>query len=922
MSFTTTSKFVQITPYLLMEYMYADEPTPETYFVNSGGVTVGYNKLINGYRSNTVQIFNRNSDYNTTHNTTENNVVRVGESSFVTLDSNLIVPFNDYSDELTDTIDLPITFPSNLLVIYDTVRYHIRAGYNLNNIDGLIMSIEYQDQNLEYVTGSQILIKKGTEQEYVLNPNPVTIGSNIYDKYFEFKLPNLKDMNDKYLAASVAFKPETLASLISSSGDGFIYGAPLRVTAWQVQSTVDYNGYAKYNCASIATLSLEQEDPFSNIGATIKESERGQFFEYYATDNEGFIEDFILFQNSIGNGYYISHQIEVLEQIGAALIQTSGFQSIQTTAYDLPNYYRPIVRNAAVAASFTLRYTMSLINNVNQSRITRISTYSSVNPNQWGTNITPIQLSTFPQVQKIYNRVYSQPSITVNGGTPAAPREILKYTNVFINQNYVTSTINNLTFTNNSLNINSGAEQTTAQGTGKMTIAISPFDNYYKFNFVKSGPSGDPVQLDLSASGNFNISFVDNVGNKIQVRALEDKNLANPSAGELAFKLDESISTSILQLTDRRFFITNGTSINTAQSGVVARDVVSVDAGVTSNVIEKRIESVIANRRSEAMAIKGANNYISIPSSNILTPVNNANSVMYWGYWKKQGEDDIIIGATGATAAAPIISPTSGIGPIGIVEEALPTPIIKNVRPLSPTSGTFSMGTTAANTNQALSGSALIAALSAEIAGYKATGWADRTISNYFLVPGKAGYIKYPGLTPAQFVQAARGILSPIFLIALRKRNVGLGGCPTPDMKILTSDGNYIKAGDLLVGTELYTVHEKTGEWGNYKVSYVGLMNQPILSVNIGGINLKVSDSHKFLTENNRYITISDIEIGSFIKTVDGLAKLESKQRIGDGEVVKIEVENAHTYVLEGIISHNIKSASIITGISNLPGII
>jgi hypothetical protein len=771
MAFTTTSKFIQITPYLLMEYMYADEPTPEDYFVNTGGVTVGYNKLINGYRSNNVQIFNKNSNYSITHNTTENNVVRIGESSFVTLDSNLIIPFNDYSDELTDTINLPIVFPSNLLVVYDTIRYHIRAGYNLNNIDGLILTVEYQDQNSEYVTASQILIKKGTEQEYNLNPNPVTIGANIYDKYFEIKLPNLKDMNDKYLVASPAFKPETLASLISSSGNGFVYGSPLRVTAWQVQKTVDFNGYERYDCAEIATLSLEQEDPFSNIGATIKESDRGQFFEYYATDNEGFIEDFILFQNSIGNGYYISHQIEVLEQIGAALIQTSGFQSIQTTAYDLPNYYRPIVRNASVAASFTLRYTMSLINSVNQSRVIRISTYTSVNPSQWGTNITPIQLSTFPQVQKIYNRVYSQPGITVGGGRNSTQKEIVKYTNVFINQNYVTSTVNNLTFTDNTLNINSGAEETIAYGTGKMTISISPFDNYYKFKFIKSGPSSDPVSIDLSSSGNFNISFVDNVGNKIQVPALEDKNLANPSAGELAFKLDESISTSVLQLSDRRFFITNGTSINKTKPGVATRELVSVNEGVTGNIIEKRIESVIANRRNESMAIKGANNYINIPTNGVFAPVNNANSVMYWGYWKKPGEDDIVIGAT---AASTVEIPTSGIGIVGNIEESAPISIIKNVKPLVSTSGVSSVGSVTGNTSGSLSGSELIAALSAEISGYKASGWQDQTIINYFTVRGKAGYIKYPGLTKSQFIQAASGILSISSLSKLRI--LGRGG--------------------------------------------------------------------------------------------------------------------------------------------------
>lgn len=762
MAFTTTSKFVQITPYLLMEYMYADEPTPETYFVNNGPVTVGYDKLVNGYMNNNVQVFNSESDYSITHNTTENSVVRIGESSFVTLDSNLIIPFNDYSDELTNTIDLPITFPSNIQVVYDTVRYHIRAGYNLNNIDGIIMGIEYQDQNLEFVTVSQILIKKGTEQDYYLNPSPVTIGSNIYDKYFEIKVPNLKDMGDKYLTASNVFKPQTLASLISSSGEGFIYGSPIRISAWQIQNTVDFNGYQRYNSSLISILSLEQEDPFSNIGATIKESDQGQFFEYYATDNEGFIEDFVLFQNSIGNSYYISHEIEVLEQIGAAFIQTSQFQSIQTTAYDLPNYYRPIVRNAGVAASFTLRYTMSLVNNVNQNRTIRISTYTSSNPSQWGTNITPISLSNFPQVQKIYNRIYSQADIKLGNNNQNKIREIIKYSNVFIDQNYVTATINNLNFVDNTLSNIDGAGNSTAYGTGKLTIAISPFDNFYKFKFIKSGPSGDPVAIDLSSSGKFNLSFVNPKGNKIQIPSLDDKGIANPLSGELAFKIDESISMQILQITDRRFFITNGTTVSPATGSVTGSETIKVSSGVSSNVLEKRIESVVATRRDENQSISSVGNSVSIGGSTLASTVGNTSSVMYWGYWKKDGEADFVTGPT--AAPAPIIttsgSGTSGTGIIGTLAPA--RSIVKSIPPAFITSGQASAITTPrANTSQSLKGNILISALSAEMAGYKAIGWADSTVMQYFLNPGKPGYIKYPNLTKSDFVKAADGILSP-----------------------------------------------------------------------------------------------------------------------------------------------------------------
>jgi hypothetical protein len=758
MAYSTTSKFVQLTPYLLMEYMYADQPQPEEYFVNSGPSTIGYDKLINGYQDNAVQIFNPNADYDLTRNTASNSVVQISTNSFVTLDSNLIIPFNDYSDQLTNTADLPIIFPSNLLVIYDTIKYHIRAGYNLSNIDGLILKIEFQDQNLNYITASQILLKKGTEQDYELNPNPVVIGSNIYDKYFEIKIPNLKDMNYKYLAASDYFRPQTLASLISQSGDGFVSDAPIRISAWQVQSTTDFEGYSRYDSSRIALLSLEQEDPFSNIGATIKESNSGQFFEYYATDNEGFTEDFILFQNSIGNSYYISHQIEVLEQIGAAIIETSRFESTQTTAYDSPNYYRPIVRNAAYSSSFFLRYTMSLINSVDQSRVVRISTYASNNPAQWGTTITPIKLQNLPQVQKIYNRVYSASSINVGSNNTAAPREIIKYTNVFIQQNYVTATAANLTFTNGNLTQNNGTSNVTALGVGKLTVSLSPFDNYYKFKFIKEGPNGIPVEIDLSNSGLYKIAFLDNSGNKNYVPSLLDNNIAKPALGELAFKIDEAQSTKVLNFTDRRFFITNGNVTAQANATINTQSVqVQATNTVSSNSEQRSISS------SETVAVA------SIPLTT-QTPVSNeSTSVLFWGYWKKEGEV-IVLPIDTTTVVTPTVTVTSGNDLLGSITEAGPKNIVQGIQPASSGNlATYTGNTTSTrNTNQQLTGTALTSALAAQMQGFVATGWADQTIVDYFLTPGKPGYITYPGLTRAQFKIAATGILSTPTLSNIR----------------------------------------------------------------------------------------------------------------------------------------------------------
>jgi len=566
-AYSTTSKFVQLTPYLLMEWMYADQPDPETYPVNTGSTTVGFNKMVNGYITAIVnnasivptnQIYNLDSNYEVTHNTAENSVVQIATNSFITLDPGLIIPFNDFSDELTPTDQLQINFPANIQVVYDSIRYHIVAGYNLSNLDGIIINVKYQDVNLTYVTFSQILIQKGTQQVYTLNPTPLKIGANIYDRYLEVKVPSLSNMNNTYQAAAASFRSQTLAALTSQSGRGYVYGAPIRIELWTVASKSDYLGYERYDSELTSALSLESEDPFSNIGAVIKESDSGQFFEYFATDNQGFVEDFILFQNSIGNNYYINHQIETLEQIGVAIITTNTFQTIQTTGFDVPNYYRPIVKNAATASSFTLKYTMSLVNTVDNSRVVRIGTYTSANPGQWGPNITPIKLNTFPQVMKIYNKVYNQAPLNIPAPVNPTPTEIVKVSNVFIDSRNVSTTSIPLIIRNGSIQNDTSAAPTVAQSAGTMVIDVTPFDNYYKFKMYKSGSDGSPVEIDLGDTVNYKMVFIDNTGKKIYVPSLQDKNLANSSKGEVAFRIDDSISSTILQLRDRRFFIAQG----------------------------------------------------------------------------------------------------------------------------------------------------------------------------------------------------------------------------------------------------------------------------------------------------------------------------------------------------------------------------
>jgi hypothetical protein len=134
-------------------------------------------------------------------------------------------------------------------------------------------------------------------------------------------------------------------------------------------------------------------------------------------------------------------------------------------------------------------------------------------------------------------------------------------------------------------------------------------------------------------------------------------------------------------------------------------------------------------------------------------------------------------------------------------------------------------------------------------------------------------------------------------------------GCPTPDMNIKISPKRHMQAGELKEGQNIYTIHEKTNNLGYFKIKYLNKAMQQIVKVSFGYDFVTVSNSHKFLTENDEYISISDISVGTKLKTLKDLKEITEIVEIGFGTVINIEVEGAHTYIVNDIISHNKQQA-------------
>ena len=135
--------------------------------------------------------------------------------------------------------------------------------------------------------------------------------------------------------------------------------------------------------------------------------------------------------------------------------------------------------------------------------------------------------------------------------------------------------------------------------------------------------------------------------------------------------------------------------------------------------------------------------------------------------------------------------------------------------------------------------------------------------------------------------------------------------CVDPSTLILLANGTQTPAGKLKVGDFLHTLHEDTFVYGDFEVVHVKTVQQPKNIVTFtDGHNLTASDSHKFLMSNRTWKRVDALEAGDTVETAKGVnpngfktvAKIEA---IGLGDVVKLSVDQAHTYISEGLVSHN-----------------
>ena len=459
-----TSKFVQLDPQVLMEYIYEDT------FLNNENyiITHDLNEDIRSYSVNDSE-----------------GVVNKYSNQYVVIDpvTNKVGVRNSESYNFLQDREYSQTLP----IRYDRIKLHFPINYNFDDKSGCyirIYAFDYQNKGL--VNLSQYYFDKQDQdrfnQELSLSTPPITLNGKLWGKFIELSYPSPLTIS-KQRTNNIP-NPNSINYNLTG-GVGISTTAPVMVEFGFINKKSVINNLTTFLLGAPYQTSVPLTPDFENLAIKIEESSSGDWFEFYGTYN-GSIGEFNNWINTsiqVGKRYYIEYVVTLFEENIKG--RTQVIQVTEDFAEKLE--FRPIIKYSSTTAAIEI--VMRVIDKVDGSIITRRGSYGML-PDQvskYSRSLVKINVSGV-KTPKIYNlrnggsifdafsglnkRNFDQSDgnlIQTGIETIRVPFPVLVSTN-----NIVAKSESSLL---------DGKEW---KGFGKLKLIVQPFDNLFKFVLAKN----------------------------------------------------------------------------------------------------------------------------------------------------------------------------------------------------------------------------------------------------------------------------------------------------------------------------------------------------------------------------------------------------------------------------------------------------
>jgi len=429
-----SSKFIQLADGILLEYVYTSQSDPTEFNTATHPIEIMRDGYTNGsYLFNTDSVSAEMGNYRDISAASINQ----NNAQYVYLDTDVGVPYNDFDPELTDSANLLQTFSPQQNIAYDKIRVHFISGFTFTGYDGIIFeTLVPRRDNVMLNLSSINFLKTDTP---VFNPDPVLINDKLYATYIEWRVPSLYFMNNDFNSAVSNGLGYRL-----TEGQGFLSTPTITFRATGIYETIVDNGYDYYNVEEINAITLPSRDIYDNLYASVTESDSGDYFELTGEVLGSTFENFINTLNSSGGDYVVFHEINVSEQINTTFVKTSTQVFTQTSDFNSPILFRPIILNSAIATSFSINYLLRLYNRADNTQIVKVAKLTSFDVNKYGRRLMKINLGVVPTVANVYNQIAVDDGsriIVNNGGAGNAPGQTTQQVveQLVVKNKYVTS---------------------------------------------------------------------------------------------------------------------------------------------------------------------------------------------------------------------------------------------------------------------------------------------------------------------------------------------------------------------------------------------------------------------------------------------------------------------------------------------------
>jgi hypothetical protein len=558
----TSSKYIQLSSSVLMEYIYADQSainnTGNPYRLSTTSVPLW---LMQNQHTGVPQIFNADSEEfiqsgipEGTGNVRNRTFAKIKEYEGALLDIDKLLIYNDYDPLLTNTSLLPISFTNPQAPVYDTIRLHLVQGFNFENNDGLILSVDIKRKDGKLINLLNWVYNKADTWE-TLNPSPFFFGGRVYDSYIEVRVLSLYNLIYDYWLGALS-NDSVVLKISDNLGIEKEQSIQVKFSWVKKNKTIDQQDYITFYDG--ITIDLPTRDQFESVSAIIQESSGGDYIEFYGAYSGQIIENFILDLNSSGYDFILLHDLTISEYVwdGSSSynwIVTDELQISQTGNYDLPNLYRPIIKNSS-AIAYKIDYVVRLYNRNDNTQVWKSGSMISNSAAKYGRKLLSINLGENPIQSKIYNQRIVK-DITINRITEPV-LDNTKYITSFLTNSAISVSYDTINEIGSSTETQSGSSfnsQLFPNGLGRIVIPNNT--SYLKFTvYQKDARRGSNTSVNLSGIGDFVLSFTTNNGESIDIQEFPNQFISK-TKGELVFRINQNEANNILGFTNKTFNI-------------------------------------------------------------------------------------------------------------------------------------------------------------------------------------------------------------------------------------------------------------------------------------------------------------------------------------------------------------------------------